>query len=99
MLIWKGLGILVPLFVVLSLILAVPFTGDAAKYGLAFSQLVAAAAIWWTGRALNARPGRLLHDPQTGETVELKATHSFFFIKMEYWAVLVVSLGVAMLFA
>ena len=86
MLIWRGWGILVPLISVLALLLAVPFSGEAAKYGLAFSQAVAAIAIWFVGKSLNGKPGRIMVDQETGETVELKSKHSFFFINMEYWA-------------
>jgi hypothetical protein len=68
------------------LVLAVPFSGEAAQYGLGFSQIAAAIAIWVVGRKLNGAPDRIMVDQETGETVELKSRHSFFFIHMEYWA-------------
>jgi len=98
MIIWKGFGILVPAIMFAAFVLAIPVSDTLGKYSLAISQLLAAGAIWWTGRTLNGKPGRLLQDPQTGEMVELKSTHSLFFIKMEYWAVLVGLIGVAALF-
>jgi hypothetical protein len=79
----------------LALLLAVPFEGDAAKYGLAFSQAVAAVAIWVVGKKLNGKPGRIMVDQATGETVELKSKHSLFFIKMEYWAFVVTAIAIA----
>ena len=94
MLIWSGWGILVPLIMALALLLAVPFEGDATKYGLAFSQAVAAVAIWVAGKKLNGKPGRIMVDQETGETVELKTKHSLFFIKMEYWAFVVAAIAV-----
>ena len=97
MLIWSGWGILVPLFMALALILAIPFDGEATKYGLAFSQFAAAIAIWFVGRRLNSKPGRMMVDQQTGETVELKSKHSLFFIKMEYWTFIVAAFAIGFL--
>ena len=95
MLIWSGWGILVPLIMAVALLLAVPFDGDAAKYGLAFSQAVAAVAIWVVSKKLNGKPGRIMVDQATGETVELKSKHSLFFIKMEYWSFVVTAIAIA----
>jgi hypothetical protein len=94
--IWSGWGILVPLIMALALLLAVPFEGDSAKYGLAFSQFVAAAGIWFVGKKLNDKPGRVMIDQETGEALELKTKHSLFFIKMEYWAFVVAAIAVVM---
>ena len=89
MLIWSGWGILVPLIVALALLLAVPFGGDAARYSLAFSQAIAAVAIWVVGKKLTSNSGRIMVDQATGETVELKSKHSLFFIKIEHWSLVV----------
>ena len=63
--------------------------------------LIAAVIVWPLGRALNRpRPGRELIDTNTGERVVLPSGggHSLFFIPVEYWAPLLVVLGVVLLF-
>jgi hypothetical protein len=49
--------------------------------------LISAGILWLVGQRLNRTPGRVLVDPQTGEQVVLRKTHSFFFVRMEYWAI------------
>lgn len=63
--------------------------------------LIAAAMVWPLGRLLNRKePDRTYVDQETGETVTVKsyAPHTFFFIPMEYWAPILVVIGVIMAF-
>jgi hypothetical protein len=50
--------------------------------------LIAAGIVWRLGRSLNQRQGRVLIDPTTHEQFVLRSDHSLFFIKMEYWAII-----------
>lgn len=105
MLIWVGWGFLVPVvtfgcslvaeFVVERQMNDDQYYQDHA-WPICVAFLVAAIIIWPIGRALNRKPApRELVDPQTGETFVLssRSQHSFFFIPMEYWAPILVSIG------
>lgn len=89
-LVWRGWGILAPALIFLELLLTamVPSTLAAGlQKGLQFLIVLAATfGIWYLGNYLNSRPGRVLVDPETGEKVELRSTHTFFWIPMQYWA-------------
>ena len=96
MIIWRGYGLLVPA------IALVVFIIDGAS-GLAGSRFMNATPwasipiglaiglpVWFLGRYLNRRPGRVVIDKSTGEELELRTKHDLFFIPMEYWGVLFV---------
>ncbi len=103
MLIWRGWGILVVL-IGFGLLVATQALVDAVAGRGAYTResalwapiaIVAAGAIVLViGRALNGRPPRELVDKQTGEQVVLRPDNSLFFIKMEYWGVLMLVGGV-----
>jgi hypothetical protein len=58
--------------------------------------LLSGAALWFLGRKLNdPAKDRILFDPQTGEEVRSARRHTLFWLRMEYWGVLVVIIGVA----
>jgi hypothetical protein len=96
--IWSGWGILV-VPIVLGTAVAVgalvqwllQAIGRPDLAFLAFSiGLFAAAAVnWVVGRRMNSRPPRELVDSATGERVLLHRLHKLFWIRMEYWSVLV----------
>lgn len=98
MIVWRGWGILVLVLAAVPVALVQLVAGWVmgpdgaarqsdwlAPLGLALS----APLIWWVGRALNRRPARVLVDRETGQEVALRPNHSLFFIRMEYWAVIV----------
>ena len=108
MVIWSGWGILTVL--IAALVCGTFSAGGVALFdmaglhrwsGLAFGLgLLAAAAVnWWIGRRLNSRPGRMLTDQATGQTVVLRRRHSLFFIPMQWWSVPLAVAGVLMLLA
>lgn len=106
MIIWRGWGILTVLIVVLvgGAVVAVtgPLLVGSGRYaGLALTAgLLAAAAVnWGVGRRLNGRPGRELVDAATGERVVLRRSHELFFVRMEWWSVLLVAVAVVSLLA
>jgi hypothetical protein len=106
MLIWSGLGILVPVLTIVVLCVTQAMTdsflGEGAYTAHGLPKLMAlwcsAAIMWLIGNALAKRPGRVLLDPQTGQQVLLKSNHTFFFIHVEYWAYLLLAFGIVALF-
>ncbi len=93
MIVWSGLGILVPaitfaIWVVMNLMVDGIY-GDGADaeriVASAIALLLSAPAIWFSGKALEG-PGRLVIDKETGEEMILRARHTLFFIPMKYWA-------------
>ena len=53
---------------------------------------VSSYLLWIIGKRLNRNSRRRLIDPETNEEVILKSNHSLFFIKMQYWGLI---LGIA----
>ena len=107
MIIWNGLGILVPViaFAILLLTQAVAdaVTGVEGYYSAhsalqTAALLAAAAVIWFLGRYLNGKPGRRLVDRETGEEFVMRPRHALFWVKMEYWAVVLVAFAFAAAF-
>jgi len=101
-LIWRGWGILVPVFVVLGFVVGVGFSslvpGAHSPYAMpvsyAVAGLVAGVGIWFTARAIEARPGRVLVDKATGREFKVGANAgSLFFIPTRYWAFVALGLG------
>jgi hypothetical protein len=87
MIIWKGFGILVPLIAIFGMVggtvLASVF--GFAEMGLGLGLGLAAIGNWFIWKAINSQPGKVLVDPQTGQKVILKPTHSLFFIPARFW--------------
>ena len=50
------------------------------------------------GKHLDKKEGRVLIEKETGKEVVLKAEHSLFFIKLEYWGYILFVLGVIFFF-
>ena len=104
MIIWSGLGVLVPVmaltvFIFCQVAIDAIF-GDGYMFDHAWSLLLTGvacgAALWFTGKRLNRPSGRVLVDEVSGERVQLKPNHSFFFIPIQYWAFAALALGVLM---
>lgn len=107
MIIWSGLGFLIPIIGFGCLLLGEAVTEslfqDTSYYqnhgwpklaGL----LIAAALVHLLGTALDRRPGRTMIDKATGQEVTLRGSHSLFFIPMKYWSYVFGALGVLFLF-
>lgn len=87
MIIWKGFGILVPLIAIFGIVVGTVVAGmfGFAEMGLGIGLGLAAIGNFFIWKAINAQPGKVLVDPQTGEQVMLKPTHSLFFIPAGFW--------------
>jgi hypothetical protein len=65
------------------------------RLGEGLAMIVSAAGIWFAGKALNdPAKARILIDPQSGQQVRVQKTHTLFWIKMEWWAIVVVIWGI-----
>jgi hypothetical protein len=100
LIVWRGLGWLVPVFVFAALMLSQlsvdTIYGDgfytANTWPKQAALIVAAFAVGVLGIYLNHKRRQLLIDEETGETVGKAPAHSLFFIPVEYWAVVVLAL-------
>jgi hypothetical protein len=105
--IWKGFGFLVVIFGIGAVIIAdvicnlVTGNGEFTKahnWPVSLSLLLAAVAVYFIGRHLNHKPGRVMIDKATGREIILRRTHSLFFIPMEYWAFVFAAISIWILF-
>ncbi|QAA34638.1 hypothetical protein [Clostridium manihotivorum] len=102
MIIWKGYGILTFVFLILSftvveLVAGKEFYGAHSWVSL-FAYLLAGLLCFFVGRALNRGNGKVYIDKETGQEIIARRTHSFFFIKMEYWGFILPILGIVIQF-
>ena len=95
-LIWKGFGILT-IFIVGASMIGVQATVDNIfgteywknnAWPLSLSLFISGVICWFLGRYLNSRPGITVIDKETGEELELRKEHSFFFIPLQYWGII-----------
>lgn len=104
MIVWTGWGILTP-FIAFIPFIAVQALVDGI-FGKPFYKnhismqiiaiLASSALVWFSGKKLNSDPGRVMIDKASGQEVVLKSSHTLFFVKMEYWAILIAALGLFM---
>jgi hypothetical protein len=104
MIIWQGLGFLGAIIPIIFYV-AVGLTMQAIvgkdylahhSWPGALGTLVGAFVVWFLALALD-KPGRVLLDPQTGQTVELKKKHTLFFIPLKYLAIIFAVVAFGML--
>ena len=100
MIIWKGYGFLVLIIAVaIGATLSLIFSnlGSTEDLGAGIGAIISAGVIWIVGKKLNSpTKSRTLIDKQTGQEIIVKPDHSLFFIKMQYWAFIVGSIGIIM---
>lgn len=102
MIIWTGRGILVPLVFMILLIIFIiiyadPGTPFSISSTLGSSLLFTGLFSYYFGNLWHKAPGKVYIDKDSGEEVELKPKHSFFWLKMEYWGVIGSVLGMGIL--
>ena len=87
MVIWTGWGLLVLVFVVIGAgtgeLLANLAQTDQ-NWPMGIGTLLAAGMNYSAAKMLESE-GEILIDPETGEEVLLKSSHSLFFIPIKYW--------------
>ena len=103
MIIWRGLGFLVPVIVFANSLIANLITNaitgnetywEEHHWPLALSLVVSAVICWFLGKYLDDRKGRILIDKETGEEVRVAAAHELFFIKMYLWGLILLIFAV-----
>lgn len=84
MIVFKGYGWLVAITAILGIVIAgaLGFRHPTIVWGIV---ALTGVADHFIGKKLNEREGRLVQDVETGEVLELKNTHSFFWIPMQHW--------------
>ena len=106
MIVWSGWGILTIVIAALvgggvtaAAVAALKGAGlpEAEGYALVLGLLAAAAVNWVVGRRLNSQPGREMIDKTTGQTLVLRRRHSLFFIRMEWWSLVLAAAAVVAL--
>jgi hypothetical protein len=102
MIIWRGWGFLVAVFIFgasLAMELVTEWMmGDDDFYQkeawpLALAFVVAGVVTWFVGKWLNTRGGRVVIDEATGQKLTIGSSHTFFFIPMHYWGVVLIALA------
>ncbi|MEU3015776.1 MULTISPECIES: hypothetical protein [unclassified Nocardiopsis] len=98
MIIWRGWGILVILIaavftVPLGFLAAETVGSESAGLGAGAGLLLGAVGVYFAGAKLNA-PKQGFH-PGTGQPVEYRNAHTFFFVPMQYWGFILPIGGVA----
>ena len=109
LIVWRGLGILVPLISVVAVIgCTIMFAGmhlplgPNPEAGGALGEVIgggiAGAALFFIARSIESKPGRVLIDAVTNQRIVFKkSAGSFFFIPTRYWAF--ITPGLALLLA
>ena len=59
--------------------------------------VISGLACYFLGRYANSRPPRIVIDQRTGQQVEKKLVHDLMFIKLEYWGLIFVGIGLVLL--
>lgn len=107
MIIWSGLGFLVPA-ITFGCCLAVAWLGEVAFHDENFYEshgwpklvafVIAAAIVAVVVQLIKRRQGRVMIDPRRGAEVIVDREHTFFFIPVEYWPPILLVLGFVLLF-
>lgn len=101
MIIWNGLGILVPLIAIFGTVLGT-IVGAAIGQpgaGVGIGLLLAALMNWGIWKLIYPKQPKILVDPATGQQVIIKPKHSLFFIPAKAWTWILLVLAVPMISA
>lgn len=105
--IWHGAGgaaLILPIIVCLVINIVTSRVFDEPNYfqGHLWPKLVALGITGLCcgvlGLYVNRKPPRIEIDEKTGQEIEVKPSHHFMYIKLEYWAVIFVAIGLVILF-
>jgi hypothetical protein len=106
MIIFTRLGFLVPILVLAALVgtelvFELLYADDRYyqehDWAIITASIIGGALIWRLGRHLNRDVAKKLVDPDTGDVVLLAHKHSFFFLPMEHWGLIIPAFAVLLL--
>lgn len=104
MVVWKGWGIMA-LMIPLAISLATGSTVDFfhgenfyrnSTWVMPLVLGISSVAVFLFGRKVNNKPGRIVIDQETNERIELKTTHSMFWIPLQYWGFIILAIAIWM---
>src|ERR1044071_296952 len=58
--------------------------------------VISGVCCFFLGRYANGRPPKIVFDQRTGQQVERKLVHDLMFIKLEYWGLIFVGIGLVL---
>ena len=105
LLIWRGFGVLVPLYVVVAVFLSTMLDDllktqlalqDSVRLAVSFAMVgvLAGSALFVTAAKIESKPARILIDPTNNREIKFKSSAgSFFFVPTRYWAYIVGIIG------
>ncbi len=94
MIVWSGRGILSVLVLTVTFIVCIYALPDGyARYGLVIPLFITGIFSWIYGIKWNNNSGTSIYE-ETGKRVTSGNKHSLFWIKMEYWGIIFVALGI-----
>lgn len=94
MIIWSGRGLLPLFFVSLTLLLSAKLLpAEYLDYSFIISFFISGLLSWFFGKKWNKVDGQTVIDKSTGRETVLLREHSLFWIKMEYWGLILCSVG------
>jgi hypothetical protein len=107
--VWQGYGplaaVIPPIIGTASKMLVSHFTGhydewdDDVSASIIAGLFLGGIIVWYLGRWLNNRPGKILIDPETNEKTELKTPHTLYWVRIEYWGAAWMALCIMGLFS
>ncbi|WP_407140474.1 hypothetical protein [Aquimarina sp. 2-A2] len=74
------------------------FPDDYTDYAFVFAAFMTGIFSWFFGKKWNTKNSRVVIDEKTNERILLTNNHTLFWIKMEYWGIIFVVLGIVVLF-
>jgi hypothetical protein len=100
MIIWKGLGILVPIVAILGIVAGVAVGGAIGQPGLGagIGFALAALANWGLWKMIYPKTPQVLTDPATGRQIVMNPGHSLFFIPAPAWTWILAALAIPVMF-
>lgn len=96
--VWSGRGFLLLIIWIASAIASIELLPkELGIHPAGIASFITAAFGWYFGKKWNNKEGRIVIDEQTGERLEIREHHTFFWIKMQYWGIIFSILGVIFL--
>ena len=98
MIIWSGRGILIVLIFFLTLIACLQLIpNEFDNYAFVIACYMAGIFSWYFGNKWNQKSTRTFIDEKTGERFAIRNNHTLFWIKMQYWGIILLGFATYLL--